>query len=199
MRRVRDGSVVARARPASRRRHPVQRRRVHQPDTRPPRFPWRHGELLRRQTAVVRDAAADAPAIINVDDPRGVGTGRCRRRVRSRTGSASRRTCRQDRSRIRSPDCSSRFAPRRARCNVRSRLVGRPNVYNILAAAAATAARRCSARRDRAGSGQLPGVPGRFELVSTPDDDVTVVVDYAHTDDALRNLLETARRWRRIG
>jgi UDP-N-acetylmuramyl-tripeptide synthetase len=36
-------------------------------------------------------------------------------------------------------------------------------------------------------------VPGRFELASAADDDVTVVVDYAHTDDALRNLLETAR------
>jgi UDP-N-acetylmuramoyl-L-alanyl-D-glutamate--2,6-diaminopimelate ligase len=36
-------------------------------------------------------------------------------------------------------------------------------------------------------------VPGRFQIVSTPSDDVTVIVDYAHTDDALRNLLETAR------
>ena len=52
---------------------------------------------------------------------------------------------------------------------------------------------RRPARRDRTGLRQLPGVPGRFEVASTPDDDVTVVVDYAHTDDALRNLLETAR------
>ena len=40
---------------------------------------------------------------------------------------------------------------------------------------------------------RLPGVPGRFELVSQSSDDIGVVVDYAHTDDALKNLLETAR------
>ena len=37
------------------------------------------------------------------------------------------------------------------------------------------------------------GVPGRFQMVSTSLDDIGVVVDYAHTDDALKNLLETAR------
>src|SRR6185436_14187302 len=37
------------------------------------------------------------------------------------------------------------------------------------------------------------GVPGRFQMVSGPQEGPIVVVDYAHTDDALRNLLETSR------
>ena len=43
------------------------------------------------------------------------------------------------------------------------------------------------------GLANLGGVPGRFEVVSSAKDDITVVIDYAHTDDALKNLLETAR------
>jgi UDP-N-acetylmuramoyl-L-alanyl-D-glutamate--2,6-diaminopimelate ligase len=76
---------------------------------------------------------------------------------------------------------------------VRSRLVGRPNVYNILAAAATAAAIGLPLDAIERGLERLEGVPGRFELASGASDDITVVVDYAHTDDALRNLLETAR------
>jgi UDP-N-acetylmuramoyl-L-alanyl-D-glutamate--2,6-diaminopimelate ligase len=76
---------------------------------------------------------------------------------------------------------------------VRSTLVGKPNVYNILGAAGATAALGVPLDAIEAGLERLPGVPGRFELASRPGDDITIVVDYAHTDDALRNLLETAR------
>jgi UDP-N-acetylmuramoyl-L-alanyl-D-glutamate--2,6-diaminopimelate ligase len=76
---------------------------------------------------------------------------------------------------------------------IRSRLVGRPNVYNILAATATAVALDVPADAIARGVKELAGVPGRFEVVSAPGDDVTVVVDYAHTDDALRNLLETAR------
>jgi len=76
---------------------------------------------------------------------------------------------------------------------VESQLVGRPNVYNILAAAATAMAMDLPLDAIAEGVRGLRGVPGRFEVVSSPDDDATVVVDYAHTDDALRNLLETAR------
>ncbi len=76
---------------------------------------------------------------------------------------------------------------------VKSKLVGKPNVYNILAAAGVTAALGVPVDAIEHGLNLLPGVPGRFELATSPADDITVVIDYAHTDDALRNLLETAR------
>jgi len=81
----------------------------------------------------------------------------------------------------------------RGTIRVRSRLVGRPNVYNILAAAATATALDLSFDAIERGIAALAGVPGRFQVVSGARDEVTVVVDYAHTDDALRNLLETAR------
>jgi len=77
--------------------------------------------------------------------------------------------------------------------HVTSKLVGRPNVYNILAAVSAATALDVPARAIERGLESLDGVPGRFQVVSDAKDEVTVVVDYAHTDDALRNLLETAR------
>ena len=77
--------------------------------------------------------------------------------------------------------------------HVASRLVGRPNVSNILATVATAVALDVPAPAIEKGLTALRGVPGRFEIVSSGDADVVVVIDYAHTDDALRNLLETAR------
>ncbi len=77
--------------------------------------------------------------------------------------------------------------------HVKSRLVGRPNVSNILATVAVATALDVPSDAIEHGLANLGGVPGRFELVSSASDDVTVVIDYAHTDDALKNLLETAR------
>src|ERR1700684_1900795 len=73
-----------------------------------------------------------------------------------------------------------------------SALIGRVNVYNILAAAGAGYARGCAVEAIAAGIGKLACVPGRFERVDCGQP-FTVVVDYAHTDDALRNLTALAR------
>lgn len=77
--------------------------------------------------------------------------------------------------------------------HVRSKLVGRPNVYNLLAAVTTCTALDLPFTAIEKGLTSLEGVPGRFQVVSSEADDVVVVVDYAHTDDALRNLLETTR------
>jgi UDP-N-acetylmuramoyl-L-alanyl-D-glutamate--2,6-diaminopimelate ligase len=75
---------------------------------------------------------------------------------------------------------------------VRSPLVGRPNVYNILAAIGAGVALGLPKEVIASGITQLSAVPGRFERIEVGQP-FLVVVDYAHTDDALRNLLITAR------
>jgi UDP-N-acetylmuramoyl-L-alanyl-D-glutamate--2,6-diaminopimelate ligase len=73
-------------------------------------------------------------------------------------------------------------------------LIGRVNVYNVLAAAAAGWARKCSSEAIIHGVAALTRVPGRFERVDCGQP-FTVVVDYAHTDDALRNLTALAREF----
>lgn len=75
-----------------------------------------------------------------------------------------------------------------------SPLIGKVNVYNIVAAAAAAYARGCRARAIEQGTANLARVPGRFERVDCGQP-FTVVVDYAHTDDALRNLTSLAREF----
>lgn len=71
-------------------------------------------------------------------------------------------------------------------------LAGRVNVYNVLAAAACAFARGCSLHDIAAGVAKLKCVPGRFETVNMGQP-FAVAVDYAHTDDALRNLTSLAR------
>jgi UDP-N-acetylmuramoyl-L-alanyl-D-glutamate--2,6-diaminopimelate ligase len=73
-----------------------------------------------------------------------------------------------------------------------TQLVGTVNIYNILAAAGAAQARGVDKERISAGVRALSHVPGRFQRIDAGQP-FTVVVDYAHTDDALRNLTAVAR------
>jgi UDP-N-acetylmuramoyl-L-alanyl-D-glutamate--2,6-diaminopimelate ligase len=75
---------------------------------------------------------------------------------------------------------------------VRSSLVGRINVYNILAAIGAALALNVPVGKIEQGIADLEQVPGRFERIDEGQP-FLVVVDYAHADDALRNLISTAR------
>jgi UDP-N-acetylmuramoyl-L-alanyl-D-glutamate--2,6-diaminopimelate ligase len=77
---------------------------------------------------------------------------------------------------------------------IRTRLTGRVNLYNLLAAAGAAYARGLSLEQIAEGAAALKYVPGRFQTVDAGQP-FTVVVDYAHTDDALRNLTALAREF----
>jgi UDP-N-acetylmuramoyl-L-alanyl-D-glutamate--2,6-diaminopimelate ligase len=134
----------------------------------------------------------DAPSVINIDDPRGA----------SLVESAGRPvTYGVNRPADLAPGplsfslagLSFDIRTPRGTLHADSKLVGRPNVYNILAAVATAVAMDLPFDVIEHGVHALEGVPGRFQVVSGSQDEVTVVVDYAHTDDALRNLLETAR------
>ncbi|MBO0798069.1 MAG: UDP-N-acetylmuramoyl-L-alanyl-D-glutamate--2,6-diaminopimelate ligase, partial [Blastocatellia bacterium] len=76
---------------------------------------------------------------------------------------------------------------------VDSPLVGRPHAYNILCAIGVGLALGFDRDAIARGINQCTGVPGRFERVNTAADDITVIVDYAHTPDALANVLRTIR------
>jgi len=76
---------------------------------------------------------------------------------------------------------------------VASRLAGEVNILNLLAALTAAHARGVPFADLVASIPQLKPVPGRFQPVDAGQP-FTVIVDYAHTDDALRNLTALARQ-----
>ena len=154
-----------------------------------------HGDMAQYFAAKRRlfdMLSAGAPAAINVDDPRGVELVSSVSRpvtyaidrpadVRATAIQASLEGLAFEVSTPRGPMA------------MRSSLVGRPNVYNILAVVATAIGLDLPKEAIEKGIAALDRVPGRFQLVSGGTDDVRVVVDYAHTDDALKNMLETAR------
>lgn len=76
---------------------------------------------------------------------------------------------------------------------VESKLVGEYNISNCLAALAATiGGLDIPVDAAREGIARLPGVPGRMQVINLGQD-FTAIVDFAHTPNALKRALETAR------
>lgn len=85
---------------------------------------------------------------------------------------------------LRTPDGSAR---------VRLPLYGRYNVSNALAAAAVLRGLDWSTEQIAEGLSTIPQIPGRLERVATPSGAPTVVIDFAHTPDALERAIAALR------
>ncbi len=154
-----------------------------------------HGDMdayFNAKATLFEGLGTDATAVLNADDPR------CRE-LRDRT-SASVLTfgtgvdadihvieATYERSSTR-----ARLATPQGSLEVTCKLPGRRNLENVMAALGAGLALSIDREALVAGVESLAGVPGRFERIDCGQP-FEVIVDFAHTDDALRKLLETVR------
>jgi len=136
-------------------------------------------------------------AVVNLDDPYGV---RLADRIRAEApemrlvtfGEHADALVRAEAVDLRFRDTAFRLAWPGGSVAVESPLVGRYNVSNVLAACAAAWALERDPKAFAARLAGFKGVPGRMERIEEGQA-FNVLVDYAHTDDALRNALGMLR------
>lgn len=141
------------------------------------------------------DTAKEGTAIINLDDPYGdqlmkLRFDRLRRLTYGRNANADFRA-----GEIRSDFNGTQFklSFRERQFLVRMPLIGAFNVSNSVAAIASAWAIGLNLREVIAKMAEAPQVPGRLEMVGGRQTNYRVFVDYAHTPDALSNVLTTLR------
>ncbi|WP_455377671.1 UDP-N-acetylmuramoyl-L-alanyl-D-glutamate--2,6-diaminopimelate ligase [Petrachloros mirabilis] len=147
---------------------------------------------LRLFTGLGRGEKTGQRAIVNLDDPFGARiNAACRVPVwgYSVKGSAD---LKAERVRLSMNGTNFTAATPAGTFPVESRLVGEHNVYNLLGAIGVALHAGATCDQIRESVSQVTNVPGRFELVQAGQD-FMVVVDYAHTEDALVRLLTPAQ------
>jgi UDP-N-acetylmuramoyl-L-alanyl-D-glutamate--2,6-diaminopimelate ligase len=146
---------------------------------------------LRLFTGLGQGKKTRQRAIVNMDDPRGVYVrAACRVPVWGYALNVSADLVAEN---VRLSMNGSTFtaATPAGTFTVESRLVGEHNVYNLLGAIGVALHGGATCDQVREAVARVSNVPGRFERVSAGQD-FTVVVDYAHTEDALVRLLTAA-------
>ena len=143
---------------------------------------------LRLFTTLGQGKKTGQRAIINIDDPRGAQVrAACRVPVWS-FAVKSRADLQAENVRLSMNGTSFTAVTPAGVVTIESRLVGEHNVYNLLGAIGVALHAGATGDQVREAVAGLTNVPGRFERVSAGQD-FTVVVDYAHTEDALIRLL----------
>jgi UDP-N-acetylmuramoyl-L-alanyl-D-glutamate--2,6-diaminopimelate ligase len=138
-------------------------------------------------------------AVVNVDDPFGAtiaDASKCNvLRVRTRPGASDADVFPEH---VETSSAGMRIVARMpgapgGKLEMATRLVGAHNVENLLVAMGIVAALDLDVERAAAALATESGAPGRLERCDGPDDDIVVLVDYAHTPDALVRALDAVR------
>jgi UDP-N-acetylmuramoyl-L-alanyl-D-glutamate--2,6-diaminopimelate ligase len=157
-----------------------------------------HGTMERYFEAKARlfaGVGAEAPrvAVANADDPfGGVIAREMKHRALMTYGTGEYGTYRAEAIAMKAGETRFDLVTPHGTVEMVSPLTGRVNVYNLLAASCAALARGLKLEEISAAAKRLTQVPGRFQTVPN-ESGITVVVDYAHTDDALFNVIKLAR------
>jgi len=137
-----------------------------------------------------RLSGPEAFTVVNVDDPSAeffLRASRVRSLTYGKTGD-----CRAGQVRMDISGARFELITPWGTVNATLRLVGKHNVANALCAAAIAGGLEINLEQIAAGLESLTSVPGRFEAIHAGQD-FYVIVDYAHTEDGLRNVLEASR------
>ncbi len=149
-------------------------------------------EYFRAKRLLFEGLPASAAAVVNADDPRAGDLLAATRARRVTYGASSPADVRAREISVTPRGIKVTADTPWGPVDLASPLLGRYNASNILAAVAAAGALGVPVQAIRRGVEGMAGVAGRFEKVEAGQP-FTVIVDYAHTDDALSRLLAAAR------
>ena len=157
-----------------------------------------HGSMEAYAEAKLRLFTSVGPglAVVNVSDPFGEKVAQAARckvlRVRTEPGAKGADVFAE---RVDESAAGMRILARTPSgpAEITTRFVGRHNVENLLVALGIASALELDVERAAAGLSVERGAPGRLERCDGVGDDVVVLVDYAHTPDALARVLEAVR------
>lgn len=146
-------------------------------------------EYARAKRRMFVDLSRDATAVVNIDDAAGEGMiANCRAKI-IRYGMNPGADLMATRVEASKTGCRFRMNFEGRTVDASIRLAGQHNIYNALGAAGAALALGIDLDGVVEGMAGLERVPGRLQRVETGGLGFDVFVDYAHTDDALRNVL----------
>lgn len=146
-------------------------------------------EYFRAKSLLFQKLRGKAKAVINWDDPKGKDLANLTDSPIVTYGLGKDCDVRATEVRSTRDGLKAKLTTPAGEINIKSSLIGDFNIYNILAASAAALCMDIEPGTIESGISQIKGVPGRLELVENRRS-LSIVVDYAHTPDALTKALE---------